>query len=346
MPLKHPPNETSAGAPSPAFPEATSVAVVGMACRFPGSPSVNALWSNLRAGVTSVRRFSDDELRDAGVPESALESETYVKARAILDGIDLFDADFFGIGRREAEVMDPQHRLLLECAWHALEDAAWVPSRHAEKTGLFAGVGLNSYLIRNLLTRPELLGSLGGFQIVIGNDKDFVPTRAAYLMDLKGPCLAVNTACSSSLVSVQMACQSLLSFQSDVMLAGGVGIESGQDEGYWYQEGGVLSPEGLCRPFDADARGTVEGSGVGLVVLKRLEDALEQGDRVRAVIRGAAINNDGAAKVGFTAPSPAGQAEVIAEAHALAGVEAETLGYVEAHGTGTALGDPIEVEAL
>jgi amino acid adenylation domain-containing protein len=323
-----------------------AVAVVGMACRVPGAADLEAFWRNLRAGVESVHRFSAEELAAAGVDAATLASGAYVRARGVLDGIDHFDAPFFGFSRREAEILDPQQRLFLENAWHALEHAGLDPTTFEGRVGCFAGIGLNTYLLRNLLSRPELVEALGGFQVVLGNDKDFVPTRAAYLLDLRGPAVAINTACSSSLVAVHLACQSLLLHQCDAILAGGVSIESGQDQGYWHQEGGVLSPDGRCRPFDAAARGTIEASGVGLVVLKRLEDALDAGDQIHAVLLGSAINNDGAAKASFTAPSPDGQAEVIAEALAIAGIDPGTVGYVEAHGTGTMLGDPIEVEAL
>jgi phthiocerol/phenolphthiocerol synthesis type-I polyketide synthase E len=322
------------------------VAIVAMCCRFPGAPDLAAFWRNLRGGVESVSRFSDDELRAAGVGEQELASRRYVRAQGVLDGIELFDAPFFGASPREAETMDPQHRIFLECAWEALETAGYDGERGAGPIGVFASVGLNSYLLNNLLTRPDLLRSLGGFRTGIGNDKDYVATRVSYKLDLTGPSLTVQTACSSSLVAVHLACQSLLNLECDMALAGGVAISVPQRVGYWYEEGGIGSPDGRCRAFDADARGTVFGNGAGVVVLKRLDDALAAGDQLLAVIRGSAINNDGGAKVGYTAPSVRGQSKVVTEALAVAGVGADTISYVEAHGTGTAMGDPIELAAL
>ncbi|MGL5078155.1 MAG: beta-ketoacyl synthase N-terminal-like domain-containing protein, partial [Waterburya sp.] len=247
---------------------------------------------------------------------------------------------------KEASAIDPQHRIFLECAYSALENAGYNPDKYAGKIGIFAGVGWNNYLLFNLNPDEDFFQTALGYQTVIGNEKDFLTTRISYLLNLKGISLNLQTGCSTSLVATSMACQSLLTYQSDMALAGGVSIASLKKTGYLYQEGGILSPDGHCRAFDAQAQGTVPGSGVGVVVLKRLEDAMADGDYIQAIIRGSAINNDGSGKIGYTAPSIDGQAEVIAEALALAEVEPETISYIETHGTGTALGDPIEIAAL
>jgi acyl transferase domain-containing protein len=324
-------------------PETSAIAVVGMAGRFPGARNVEELWQNVSRGVESIRRLTPEEMRAAGVDPASFSDPRWVPAGGVLDGADLFDAAFFQITPREAELLDPQHRIFLECAWEALEDAGCDPSRFPGAIGAFAGSGLNTYLLHNLLPGGE---SVVNPQVAIANDKDFLTTRLSYKLDLKGPSLDVQTGCSTSLVSIVLACQSLLNFQCDLALAGGVAVREPQRAGYLYQENGILSPDGHCRPFDAQAAGTVPGNGVGVVVLKRLEDALADGDTIRAVILGAALNNDGAAKVGFTAPGVAGQAEVVATALAVAGVRPEHISYVEAHGTATPLGDPIEVRAL
>ncbi len=321
------------------------VAVVGMSVRLPGAADVAAYWRNLRGGVESIRTFADRELLEAGVDPLQLADPNYVKARGALDDVDQFDAAFFGFTPREAETMDPQHRLFLEQAWTALEDAGCNPDLFAGAIGVFAGANLTGYLIRNLAPNDELVKRVGALQIRIRNDKDFLATLVAYKLNLKGPAINVQTACSSSLVAVALACQSLLSYQCDAALAGGVSVTVPNHSGYLYQEG-VYAPDGHCRAFDAKARGTVLGDGVAVVVLKRLEDALAEGDTIHAVIRGFAVNNDGALKLDYTAPSVDGQAEVIAMAQALGEVAPETVGYVEAHGTGTPLGDPIEIAAL
>ncbi len=322
------------------------IAIVGMAGRFPGARSVAELWRNLRAGVESIRFFTPAELRSAGVPASLLERDEYVPARGLLGGVEEMDAAFFGFTPREAELTDPQHRLFLECAWQALEDAACDPARAGGPIGLFGGAGLNTYLLRNLLPNRRLLEAVGPLQTSLHNKADHLTTRVAYELDLRGPAVSVQTACSTSLVAVALACQSLSAYQCDLALAGGVTVTVPEVRGYLHHAGGIESPDGHCRTFDVRAAGTVEGDGVGIVVLKRLADALADGDPIRAVILGAAINNDGAAKVGYTAPGGDGQAEVIATAHAAAGVQADDISYVEAHGTATPLGDPIEVAAL
>jgi acyl transferase domain-containing protein len=322
------------------------IAIVGLAGRFPGAKTIDQFWQNLRDGVEAISTFTDAELMADGVEPSLLHHPNYVKAGAVLDEVDCFDADFFGFSPKEAEMIDPQQRLFLESAWEALEQAGYSTAFYPGRIGAFAGVGWSSYLFNNLYTQPELIETVGGYQTLIGNDKDFLATRLAYKLNLKGPSYTVQTACSTSLVAVSLACQSLLNYQCDLALAGGVTVFVPQKQGYLHQAGGIFSPDGHCRAFDASAQGTIAGSGIGIVVLKRLEEAIAEGDTIHAVICGAAVNNDGAQKVGYTAPSVEGQAEVIAEALALADIDPETVTYVEAHGTGTALGDPIEVAAL
>jgi acyl transferase domain-containing protein len=322
------------------------VAVIGMACRFPGARNPAEYWRNLRDGVESIARLSDAELLAAGVSADAIGDPHYVKAAGVLEAIEELDAAFFGLSPREAEVLDVQHRIFLECAWEALEDACCDPGRHPGSIGVYAGAGMNAYLLANLIPERDALASVGGFQALISNDKDYLPTRVSYKLNLRGPSVSVQTACSTSLVAVHLACQALLAGECDVALAGGVSVRVPQKAGYRYEEGMILSPDGRCRAFDARAAGTVPGSGAGVVVLKRLEDALADGDRVDAVVLGSAINNDGARKVGYTAPSVDGQRSVIREALAVAGVAAGSISFVEAHGTGTPLGDPIECAAL
>ncbi|MEU4477583.1 amino acid adenylation domain-containing protein [Micromonospora sp. NPDC023966] len=322
------------------------IAVVGMACRFPGARTVDEYWQNISSGVESVREFSVEEMLADGADPGRLDDPAYVRAGTWLPGIDEFDAAFFGITPREAQTLDPQHRLLLECAWHALEHAGHDPAGHPGRIGLFAGSGRSSYLLDHLSGHPELASAIGEHQLSISNDKDFLLSRVAYKLDLTGPAVTVATACSTSLVAVHLGRQSLLTGESDLVLAGGVSIFPAQRRGYLYHDGGIYSPDGHCRPFSADARGSIESSGVGIVVLKRLEDAVAAGDTVYAVIRGSAVNNDGARRTGYTAPGVAGQVEVVSSALATAGVDPRSVSYVEAHGTGTSLGDPIEVAAL
>ena len=323
----------------------TAIAVIGMAGRFPRSGDVAAWWDALCRGEELIRFFTDAELASAGVSEAVRGAGSYVPARAVLDEVELFDAGFFGYTPREAELMDPQQRLFLESAHAALEDAGVDPARYAGLIGVYAGCSQSTY-IQQVRSHSELAAQAGALQLLISSDKDFLPTRVSYKLNLRGPSVNVQTACSTSLVAVHMACRSLLEHECDVALAGGVSVGVPRIGGYRYTEQGILSPDGHCRPFDADGAGTVGGEGVGVVVLKRLDEALADGDPIRAVIRGTAINNDGADKVGYTAPSVAHQAEAIALAQSVAGVEASGIGYVEAHGTATSLGDPIEVEAL
>ncbi|HEX7314135.1 MAG TPA: SDR family oxidoreductase [Pyrinomonadaceae bacterium] len=326
--------------------EASEVAIIGMAGRFPGAKNLEEFWRNLKNGVESVTFFTPEELRADGADAEELADPNYVPAKAVLEDVELFDASYFDYNPREAEMLDPQHRVLLECAVEAFEDAGYDPERFPGRVSVYAGVSAGSYLTANLASRADLIERVGAYQVDIGNHGEFVPTTISFKLNLKGPSINIQTACSTSLVAVHAACQSLLNGESDMALAGGGSITFPHKEGYIYQEEGIMSPDGHCRAFDAAARGTVGGEGAGLVVLKRLVDARADGDRIHAVIKGSAVNNDGSLKVGFTAPSVDGQAEVISEALALAGVEAETITYVETHGTATPLGDPIEIAAL
>jgi amino acid adenylation domain-containing protein len=328
-----------------------AVAIIGMAGRWPGAKTVEEFWRNLCAGVESITRFADSELEDSFSAEIRSASN-FVKARPLLENVDQFDAEFFGMYAKEAELTDPQHRLFLECSWEALEDAGYDPAAYPGAIGVFAGSSINTYLLNNVCgerrTIEEFTSSyqVGCYPLLLGAGSDFLATRVSYKLDLKGPSLTLQTACSTSLLAVAQACQSLLLYQADMALAGGVSITFPQKRGYQHLEGGMVSADGTCRPFDADATGTIFGSGAGVVLLKRLEDALADGDHIYAVVRGAGINNDGASKVGFTAPSAQGQAAVIEMAHAAAGVAPRSISYVECHGTATPLGDPIEIAGL
>ncbi|HWQ34985.1 MAG TPA: amino acid adenylation domain-containing protein [Blastocatellia bacterium] len=320
------------------------IAVIGLTGRFPGAESVDQFWRNLCDGIEGISFFTGEEIEASGISPEVAQDPSYVRASGTLRDVDLFDASFFGFYPREAEILDPQQRIFLECAWSALENAGYDPATYSGLIGVYAGTGFNTYLHTNLLASRAIRESIQPYQLTINSDKDFLPTRVCYKLNLRGPGVNVQSACSTSLVAIHLACQSLLNYQCDMALAGGVSLYL--RKGYQYQEGGILSPDGHCRAFDASAQGTVPGSGAGIVVLKRLTDALADGDCIYAVIKGSAINNDGSLKVGFTAPGVEGQAEVIAMAQAMAGVSPETISYVEAHGTGTALGDPIEIAAL
>ncbi len=333
------------------------IAVIGMAGRFPGAQNLETFWQNLKNGTESITFFSDEELLAAGVEPELLQNPNYVKASPTLDDIDCFDADFFGYSPKEARLMDPQQRLLLECAWESLEAAGYDPFTYEGAIGLYAGATLNTYLLNHVYPNRHTLdsnesmdvfnlSSFGGFQVAIANDKDYLTTRVSYKLNLRGPSINVQTACSTSLVSIHLAAQSLLQGECDMALAGGVSVETPQKAGYLYQDGMILSADGHCRAFDNSSRGTLFGSGVGLVVLKKLEQAIEDKDSIVAVIKGSAVGNDGGQKVGYLAPLSEGQSRVAAEALTLANTPAETIGYVEAHGTGTQLGDPIEIAAL
>jgi acyl transferase domain-containing protein len=316
-----------------------------MACRFNRAATVDEFWEHVAGGHELIDRLSDEDLRSAGEPEAWFTSPDYVKACGFIDRIDEFDAAFFGLNPKEAEILDPQSRVFLECCWEALEDACCVPSGFPGRIGVFGGKGMNEYYLSHLRNNGSVLRSVGPLALHVSNDGDYLATRVSYTLNLNGPSLCIQTASSTSLVAVCLGSQSLLTFESDVVLAGGVYLRL-RKTGYRYQEGALVSPDGHCRTFDAKARGTIFNSGAGVVVLKRLSDAVADGDNIRAVIRGFALNNDGSAKVGFTAPSVKGQAEVIQDALAMANVNPERIGFVEAHGTATELGDPIEIAAL
>ncbi len=323
------------------------IAIVGMATRVPGASNPDEYWQNLRSGTESVQFYSDEELIERGVRHEQLKNPHYVKAGAPLDKMEYFDPDFFGFSPKEAGIIDPQHRQFYECCWEALERSGHVPSRFDGAIGVFAGCGMGAYFAQNLLTNPDLLDSVGLFLLRhTGNDKDFLSTRVSYCLDLTGPSINVQTACSTSSVATHLACQSLLSEECDMALAGGVTIEIPHGQGYRYKEGEILSPDGHCRPFDHRSKGTIFGSGTGVIVLRRLEDAIADGDHIHGVIIGSAVNNDGASKVGYLAPSVEGQAHAITEALEIADVDADSISYVECHGTGTPVGDPIELSAL
>jgi acyl transferase domain-containing protein/acyl carrier protein len=335
----------------------SDIAVIGLACRFPGADHVDAFWHNLLHGVESITFFTDEELIAAGLDPALVRHPHYVKAKPILADAECFDAEFFDYSAREAEWMDPQHRILLECAWTCMEAAGYNPHHIDGKVGIYAGASMNTYLLNNLYgNRDRLdlqdslqvatLDSMGGFQMMVANDKDYLTTRISYKLNLTGPSVNVQTACSTALLAVHMACQSLLQGECDMVLAGGASVQAPQKAGHLYQDGMIVSSDGHCRAFDARADGTIFGSGVGVVLLKRLEDALADGDPIKAVIKGSATNNDGGTKVGYMAPSGEGQAAVVTEALAMAGIEPDTIGFVEAHGTGTNLGDPIEISGL
>ena len=323
-----------------------AIAIIGMSARYPGARDVQTLWKNVCNGTSSITRFTDADLLATGVSPAMLARPAYVRAAGVVDDIELFDAAFFGINPREAELMDPQHTLFLEHAWDALESSGYLGDATTTRVGVFAGISISTYLIYNLLSHPDMLETAGGLLVKHTNDKDYVATRVSYKLNLRGPSMTVQTGCSTSLVATHLACQSLLEGECDIAIAGGATINVPQCRGYLYQEGGIASPDGKCRPFDAKASGTVLTGGVGVVVLKRLSAAIVDGDHIHAVIRGTAVNNDGSAKVGFTAPGVEGQAAVIREAMAIAGVEARDISYIHAHGTGTHLGDPIEIAAL
>lgn len=329
-----------------------AIAVVGMAGRFPGADSVSAFWDNLRRGEESIVTLSEEHLLAAGIGEKVLANHAYVRRAALLDGIEEFDADFFGYNPQAARTMDPQHRLFLQCVWHALEDAGYDPADIDGSVGVYGTSTTSGYLLHNLMSHLDpnvIIGQGVTFEMVnlsLQNDKDYLATRAAHQFNLRGPALSVQTACSSSLVAIHLACQSILNGESELALAGGASLRIPHHVGYWHEPGSMVSATGHCRPFDVRSDGTIFGSGVAVVVLKSLEAAVDDGDRIHAVIRGSALNNDGSTKMTFAAPNAAGQADVIAEAHAVAEIDAATVSYVETHGTGTPLGDPIEIEGL
>ena len=327
------------------YPDCEPVAVIGYACHFPEAPDGETFWRNLLEGRECSRRFTREALLAAGLDTAIIDDPCYVNIGTVLDNADCFDATLFGYSRQEAESIDPQQRLFLQAVWHALEHAGYAPGAVPHKTGVFASSRMSTYPGREALNVTEV-AQVKGLQSLMGNDKDYIATRAAYKLNLHGPALSVQTACSSSLVAVHLACESLRAGESDMAVAGGVALSFPQQAGYRYQPGMIFSPDGHCRPFDASAEGTWAGNGLGCVVLRRLKDALLSGDPIIAVILSSAVNNDGNRKVGYTAPSVAGQQAVIEEALMLAAIDDRQIGYIETHGTGTPLGDAIEIEAL
>ena len=324
----------------------TDIAIVGMACRFPGARTVEEFWQNLCDGWDSTTFLTEEEVLAAGTDPTLLRNPNYVRAGQFLSGVELFDADYFRITSDEAEILDPQQRHFLECAVEALEDSGHALSACSGRTGVYAGSGMNTYLLENLHEHYRKATSLGRYRLMLANDKDFLATRVAYKLDLRGPAVNVNTACSTSLVAVHTACLGLLNGDCDLALVGAAHITMPPVAGYLRQDGMIFSPDGRCRAFDAEAQGTVVGDGVGAVVLKLMRDALADGNLIHAVIKGSGINNDGAVKAGYSAPSVDGQATAITDALTLAGCHADSITYVEAHGTATPLGDPVEVAAL
>ncbi len=324
----------------------TDIAIIGMSGVFPGAPELATLWTNLRTGVESITQLDRHTLRKAGVPAALIDDPRYVCAAPLLPDADMFDATLFRFTPREARRLDPQHRLLLQCAYAALEDAACEPRSIADRVGLFAGVGFSYYLLHQVLSQKNTLIEESPLELLYANDKDYAATRIAYKLNLRGPCLTVGTACSTGLVAVHQACRSLHAFDCDVALAGASRVAVPQQRGYLRAEGGILSSDGHCRAFDARADGTLFGNGVGVVALKRLDDALRDRDSIYCVVKGSAVNNDGSDKVGFTAPATNGQVRVLRDAYRNAGIDPRSIQYVEAHGTGTRMGDAIEIAAL
>lgn len=328
--------------------DTNAIAIIGMSGCFPGAKDVDEYWNNIRNGIESISFFNDDEeLRRSGVQRELLCRKDYIRAKGVIDNASLFDAVFFKFTEWEARITDPQFRRLLETAWSALEDAAYVPGDPEQRIGLFAGASNSGYYRDNLLNSAIPSESpVNDMSLLTSNSRDFLATLLAYKLNLTGPCVTVQTACSTSLVAICLACESLLNGGCDLALAGGVSITTPLKAGYLYQEGMILSPDGHCRAFDETANGAVPGNGAGIVVLKKLTQAIEDHDHIHAIIKGFAVNNDGTNKIGFTAPSVDGQSKVIQRALNNAKIEAGELSYIEAHGTGTLLGDPIEIRAL
>ena len=324
-----------------------AVAIVGIACKFPKSNNLEDYWENIKNGTECLETLSQEELEQAGIDAATIQNKNYVKRSSYIEDVDKFDADFFKISPKEAIYMDPQQRLLLEKAWEAMEDAGYIPDNGNQKVAVFASTSASNYFLQGIQDDSRFVEDAGGMQALLhGLDKDHIATKIAYKLNCTGPTMTVQSACSSSMVGTIMACQSLLTYQADLALAGGVTINVPQKTGYMYEKGSILSQDGYCRPFDESANGTVFGSGVACLALKRLEDAIEDNDRIYSVIKGFALNNDGSDKVGYTAPSVSGQMEVIGDALDFAQVDAATISYLETHGTGTIMGDPIEVEAV
>ena len=327
------------------FESELGIAIIGMAGRFPGAKNIHEFWNNIKNGIESISFFNDGELEESGIGRGILENPGYVRAKGMLAETEYFDAYFFGYSPGDAQMMDPQMRIYHECAWTALEDAGYVPGLFAGRIGIYSGASLNlSWQVLTLLSGSQSSPEI--YSLTQLNNKDFLSSRIAYKLNLKGPAVSVQTACSTSLVAIHQAVQGLLNYECEMALAGGVTLSYPQKAGYMYQNGMINSPDGHCRAFDRASAGTVSGNGVGIVVLKHLDQAVEDGDQIYAVIKGTAINNDGIRKAGFTAPSVEGQAEAISAARFMAEVEPESIGYIETHGTGTPLGDPVEIEAL
>jgi len=341
-------NKSFCGGPGGGFLEKSPLAVIGISLHIPGAANIHEFWENLINGIESIAFFEEEELEGSKVENYVKGNCQLVPSGGIIGDIEQFDADFFGFNPREAEIIDPQQRLFLEHAWNALEDAGYgaVGDTFTGAVGVYAGVGLNTYLLNNVMAHPQMVSTLGEFQTMIGNDKDFLATRAAYKLNLRGPAITLQTACSTSLVAIHLARQGLLNGDCDMALVGGVAIHVPEKTGYFYNEGGYLSPNGHCRAFDAEANGTVFGNGIGVVVLKPLAQASNDNDHIYAVIKSSAINNDGSFKVGYTSPGEIGQANVVFQALTDANVTPDTIGYIETHGTGTILGDPVEMAAL
>lgn len=322
-----------------------AVAIIGASGRFPSASSIEAYWKMLASGQTGISHFSKAELREKGVADDVLNLPNYVRAGSVIPDIERFDAAFFDMTPREAEITDPQHRILLECAYDALDNAGYAIDDYEGSIAVYAGVGMNTYLLSNIMANPNVLQSMGMHQLLLGNDKCYACTRIGYKLNLHGPAINLDTACSTSLVAIITGYKALLGYECDIVLAGAAKVNSA-DVGYMYEPGSINSPDGFCRTFDEEAAGTIFGSGAGMLALKRLEDAQDENDQILGIIRGGAINNDGSDKVGFTAPSVTYQAEVIRDAYAFADIDPTTVSYVEAHGTGTKLGDPVELSAL
>ncbi|MFC7720362.1 beta-ketoacyl synthase N-terminal-like domain-containing protein [Nonomuraea recticatena] len=322
------------------------IAVIGIACRLPGAEDVPAFWRNLVDGVESVKFYTREEQEALGVPDYLLDDPTFVRAASVAEDYGALDAAFFGMSPREAELRDPQQRMFLELSNTALEDAGYDPSRYQGEVGVYGTIGSDEYQWMYIRPNRKVFASVGSLAVFTGNHPDYLATLVSYKLDLRGPSVTMHTACSSSLVAIHVACEALRAGECDMALTGGVSLEMPAEWGYQYHQDGIYAADGHCRAFDAGAAGTIWGGGGGVAVLKRLSDAIADGDHIRAVVAGNAINNDGATKVGFSAPSAEGQAAAVSLALGVAQVDPRTVTYVEAHGTGTSLGDPIEVAAL
>ncbi|ERM53318.1 hypothetical protein P780_16875 [Vibrio mimicus CAIM 1882] len=327
------------------FGNSDPIAVIGLACRFPKAPNAEVFWHNLIHGISGQSYFTQEELSAAGISDQISQQDNFVPSGAIIENPEFFDAGLFGYSPTEALSIDPQQRLFLQNVWHALEDAGYSPTSIKAKTGVFGSIRASTYPSFADFDVTQV-GQVKGLQALVGNDKDYLATRVAHKFNFTGPAFTVQTACSSSLVATHLACESLRSGECDMAIAGGVAVSFPQASGYQYQSGMIFSQDGVCRPFDVNANGTFGGHGLGCVVLKRLDDAIQDGDTILAILRGSAINNDGQNKVGFTAPSVSGQSQVLTDALHLADVNPDDVEMIETHGTGTKLGDPIEITAI